>query len=269
MRLAELQRAFFAAVRARGAPPAGLEALFTASARQTATERLAVYHQAYWQRQVTVLSSTFPRVHSLLGHHFEPLALRYLERWPSSSPCIEHIGTRLPAFLGQQTGVSALARDVARLEWASQVALLAVDSRDAARLPNHLGASIADCRLQFAPSLQVECVTSVALTIFRMPANEVGKVSTEVPTSPADASEQVWVAFSRRRFAVTHVQLAPDEADALRLARAGATFGEVCEAFAALPQLDAVARATSVLSAWLGRGWITDFSKDGSHHASI
>src|SRR5688572_13075297 len=40
VRLAELQRAFFAAVRARGAPPAGLEALFTASARQTATERL-------------------------------------------------------------------------------------------------------------------------------------------------------------------------------------------------------------------------------------
>lgn len=264
MRLPELQHAFFAAVRSRGAPPVGLEELLTANERQTAHERLAVYHQAYWQRQVVALASTFPRLRSLLGQRFEPLMLRYLERWPSSSPCIEHIGAQVTAFLGEERA-AALEREVARLEWASLRALLAPDWHQAS-LPRHLGATIVDCRLQFAPCLHVECVSERALAVLRAPADQAVQVSHEVPTG--DAESPVWLAVFRRRFAVTHVQIAADEANALEHARRGDAFGSICEAFSALALDDAAARAASVLSSWFDRGWITQVATEGSPHAT-
>jgi hypothetical protein len=270
MSLVELQRAFWVAVRTRGVPPEGLDELFEGNARQSATDRMAVYHRAYWQRQLTALASGFPRLRELLGERrFERIVLRYLERWPGTDACIERLGARLPAFLVEQPEISAIERDVAGLESAALTVLLAPDAQQINELPRHMGARLGKCRFELVPALQLESARPRALAVFGAQPSPGAPRPIE-PIEPAQAPEEpaVWVAFYRRRFAVRHLALAADEARALELTQRGETFSGVCEAFAALSHEAAARRATAVLSGWLTRGWISRInnaeSSDGS-----
>lgn len=248
MHLADLERLFWQTVRTRGAPPSGLDEWLTGSARQTATERLAVYHVAYWQRQVAALANSFPRLQALLGaRNFERLVLAYIEAWPGTDPCIERCGRGLVEFMTTRSGVTPLELGVAQLEWAGVESLLAADTPSLAELPHHLGERLAACRLVFVPSLRALRVPRDALAAFATRGQAA---------SAARGDSSVHVVFCRPRFAVIHLPLEPDESRALTLALEGGTIGAVCEAFAALPDSEAVARAGAVLSGWFARGWV-------------
>jgi hypothetical protein len=249
MPLLELQRAFWDAVRTRGAPPEMLSDFLTGSAKQTPAERLGVYHRAYWQRQVSALSATFPCLQHLLGApQCERLLLSYIEARPGSEPCIERLGAGFVEFLTTRADVPAKLLGVARLEWALVASLLAPDPPCVAELPRGLGASFAECRLELVPSLHVEHVPAASLSAF---APEQARDMTTLAQSAS-----IDVAFFRPHFAVLHVALQPDEARAHALARAGATIAVICSAFAGLPPTQAAERALQVLSNWFARGWI-------------
>jgi hypothetical protein len=248
MRLAELEREFWNAVRKRGGPPPDLDRLFTGSDKQSPTERLAVYHVAYWHRQLAALSATFPRTHALLRGRFERLAFGYVEARPCSEPCIERLGAGFADYLAEQSDISATALGVARLEWAGTCALLASNPSAVQSLPRQLGASFAECRLELAASLHVAHVTKAALAWLD---------DAEGNADAMDDSTTIDVAFYRPEFAVRHVTLGADEARALLLASGGATIAVICAAFAALPEAEAAARVVSVLSAWFARGWVS------------
>lgn len=247
MRLAELQRAFWTAVRTRGSPPPGIDALCTASERQSASERLAVYHLAYWHRQLAALSGTFARTRALLPGRFERLVFGYIERYPSTEPCIERAGAGFPEFLAQRADVPSHALDVARLEWAATETLLAPNPRGVVALPRHLGASFAECRLDFVPSLRVAHVSKAALAWFD---------SAECEANALVDSATIDVAFYRPEHAVRHVALEADEARAHGLASGGAAIGVICTAFSGLAQEQAATRAVYVLGNWFARGWV-------------
>jgi Putative DNA-binding domain len=247
LQLAELQRHFWSAVRTRGAPPPGVEKWLTASKRQSPAARLAVYHLAYWQRQVTALVSTFPHLQAALGATAcERLMLAYIEARPSTEPCIEWLGRDFVEFLAlRHTPPHALG--IARLEWAQVESLLAPDSHDVVELPRGLGPVFAACRLELVPSLRVEHVARSSFSAFAPSLCEA---------FPVDESATIDVAFYRPRFAVKHVALAPDEARAYALARDGASIGLICAAFADLSPTEAPPRAMQVLSQWFARGWV-------------
>lgn len=247
MQLAELQRHFWAAVRQRGAPPAELEKWLTASARQTPAQRLAVYHLAYWQRQVAALVSSFPKLQAELGvEPCERLMLAYVEALPCAEPCIERLGRRFVEFLAlHNTPPHALG--IARLEWAHVESLLAPEPNSVVDLPRSLGSAFADCRLALVPSLRVEHVRQSSFASFAPDLQTGGHVN-----EPATAD----VAFFRPHFAVKHVALAADEARAYALARDGATIGLICTAFSCLPPAEAAPRALQVLARWFTRGWV-------------
>jgi len=248
MHLAELERWFWQTVRTRGAPPSGLDEWLTGSARQTPTERLAVYHVAYWQRQVAALANSFPRLQALLGpQRFERLMLAYIEACPGTEPCIEWCGRGLVEFLAKRNDIAPLELGVARLEWGGVESLLAADPPSVAELPHQLGERLAACRLVLVPSLRTVHVSLESLAAFAPGAHETGGTS---------ADSNVLVAFFRPRFAVIHLALEPDEAQALVLASEGRTIGAICEAFAALSEAEAVTRASSVLAAWFARRWV-------------
>lgn len=252
MSLADLQRAFWNAVRKRGAPPPGLEAWFVPSRELAVTQRIAIYHHAYWQRQLLALRSTFSRTEVQLGASaFERLVLRFLERVPGTDPCIERLGQGFPEFLREQ-GVELHELEVARLEWAATAALIASDSSPLRELPRELGEQLAGCQFTLAPSVQLVRVQAASLAAF----------TPSGPSPSADAPHHeraiVYVALSRPRFAVVHVLLEDDEAEALRRAQDGQPFSAICEAFASLSEPDAAARAVTVLRGWLARGWVVD-----------
>ena len=67
---------------------------------------------------------------------------------------------------------------------------------------------------------------------------------------PAPSVLAIW----RPAFEVFHTSLPPDEAEAVRRARAGATLEEVCAAFALRPE--PAQAAFAALASWLDEGWI-------------
>ena len=249
MRLAELQQSFWNAVRTRGAAPEGVDTLFTSGKGQSAAERLAVYHLAYWQRQLAALGATFPRTQALLGSRFERLVFGYVEARPCREPCIERLGAGFPEFLAARADVTALALGVARLEWAASLSLLSANPRQLAELPRQLGAQLVECRLTFVPSLHVEHVRRAAHDWFRSDASAA---------SALDDSSSIDVAFFRPELTVRHVVLAADEARALALGFGGASIAVICAAFSRLPSAEQAPRALAVLNHWFTRGWVAE-----------
>ncbi len=244
MRLAELQRHFWLSIRTRGAPPSGLAGTFTDGACQTAAERVGVYHLAYWQRQLEVLASTFPRLRSAMGEQrFERLALRYIDHRPALHPCIERLGEGLPDYIAESSEVAASEVGLARLEWANVACLLAPDSRRSIELPRDLGPRFASCRLSLIDALLVVRAPSAAVKAFDH------RIELERDVSELD------VVFSRPSFAVRYAALRQDEAVALECARAGLSVARICEAFFTDNE-EATQRALTVLAGWFHRGWV-------------
>lgn len=244
MSLAELQRHFWLSIRTRGAPPSGLSATFTDGAHQSAAERVAVYHLAYWQRQLGVLASTFPRLRTALGERrFEQLAFRYIERRPALHPCIEQLGEGLVDYLADSDELSRAEVGLARLEWANVACLLASDAPGSVELPHELGAQFAVCHLVLIP----------ALLVVRVPAAAVRSFDESLEFEPHLA--EVDVVFSRPSFAVRYATLSPEEAAALAFARAGLNVARICEAFSGQGE-DAPQRALAALAGWFRRRWV-------------
>jgi Putative DNA-binding domain len=250
MRLVELEQALWSAVRARGGPPDGLSRTFTDGPRQSATERIGVYHVAYWHRQLSALASTFPRLKRSLGDAlFERWMYRYIERRPSSHPCIERLGEGLPRFLAEGGALSPSLVGLAALEWETVACLLSPDSPGHVDASSAIGPSFASSRLELLRALLVVRVPRAAIVAF--------DERLQLDLSRSDAS----VVFSRPAFAVRHAVLDDDEATALALAKAGSTVAEVCDAFSGAHEA-ATQRALAVLGGWFRKAWIVGLRMD-------
>lgn len=125
--LADLQTGFAAALLAEDA---------TAIADAIAADglspeaRLAIYRHHVFTTLTAALGATFPVVARLVGAGFFAYAAhRFIRRHPPSGPCLAEYGDRFPDFLGEFPAARALEylSDVARLEWALNVALHAED----------------------------------------------------------------------------------------------------------------------------------------------
>jgi hypothetical protein len=153
-------------------------------------------------------------------------------------------------FLATRHDVAPVALGVARLEWAGLQSLLSPDAPNVAELPLQLGPRFADCRLGFVPSLRA----------LRVPVESLRAFAPAEPEARVSSSSSIDVVFSRPRFAVHHVALEPDEAQALNFALDRQAIGAVCCAFAELPEVEAVLRASAVLSSWFARRWVASCS---------
>ncbi len=237
--LQTLQRDFWRAVRFDPTPTDAL-AHFEGDERMSSAERLAVYRNMYWYRQVEALGETFPQLREALGGEpFTKLACRYLRAHPSARPTLEHVGQFLPAFAAEHAPAHA---GLCRLEWARVEALV---SRDPAQIATAAGidpTSFGTSRVRFVPSLSVVEVDSAALTAY------------DETHEPREIYE---VAVWRRRFTVRQLVLEPEEAAALALARTGEPVAAVLASFNG--DEAGIRRAFQMMSRWLERQWIETF----------
>jgi hypothetical protein len=111
-----------------GRPTAEVAAEFIKSNdRLTSFERLQLYNRMYWFRLLDVMHDDNPGLRALLGERkFTRLIEAYLAKYPSRSFTLRNLGSRLAQFIGEQPRLTAphpaLARAVARFEWAQTVA---------------------------------------------------------------------------------------------------------------------------------------------------
>jgi hypothetical protein len=126
--LRELQAGFRAAILVddeSGVAPAVIDDDVGASAR------LAIYRHHVFTSLTAALQATYPVVTRLVDRRFFGwVADRYVRAHPPAGPCLAEYGGDFPAFLAQFPACAHLPwlADVARLEWAMNVALHAPDA---------------------------------------------------------------------------------------------------------------------------------------------
>src|SRR5262249_5105660 len=101
--------------------------------------RLEIYRHHVFTTLTSALEATYPVICRLVDHRFFAYAeARYMRAYPPTGPCLFEYGATFPDFLAVFPPCRDLGylRDVARLEWAMNLALHAEDSTgvDPARL---------------------------------------------------------------------------------------------------------------------------------------
>ncbi|MCA9643298.1 MAG: DUF692 family protein, partial [Myxococcales bacterium] len=239
---ATLQQLFWRSVRYDPAPPE-VDQEFLDRGAMSGRDRMAVYRNMYWFRQVDALFDSFPRLARALGtEHFTKLITRYISAYPSEHFALEYLGRCLPQKILEEISASSEPRtengrsilkaahaDLASLEWAHLFAFLAADHEalDTSAIdPTRFG----DSRLAWAPCLQVVEVTQLALDAWdqlkedgsKLPSESALAFDSEVVPSEREQCIRK-VAIWRKNLFSHHVTLEADEARALESARAGAS----------------------------------------------
>lgn len=127
--LLESQRAFAAALRSTGCagaadvtPPHGV----------SREEAIAIYRNTFASGAVKALKLSHPAVERLSGaEFFESVAGAFVAVSPPSSGCLDHYGAEFAGFLAAHESLRGLPwiGDVARLDWAVNLALHADDAK--------------------------------------------------------------------------------------------------------------------------------------------
>ncbi|MFI5358063.1 MAG: putative DNA-binding domain-containing protein [Opitutales bacterium] len=111
-----------------GRPMAAVAAEFVKpNDRLTAFERLEIYNRMYWFRIIDCVYDDCPGLRAALGERkFARLVVAYLAKYPSRSFTLRNLCSRLEQFIREEprwtAPRTALARDIARFEWAQTVA---------------------------------------------------------------------------------------------------------------------------------------------------
>ena len=231
-----------------------IEQAVAGSARVPVATRLGIYAGAYGARLIDALKASYPVLAELLGEEdFAALGAAYVRAHDSPFFSIRHYGDALEAFLGEypDTAEVALLGELARWEWT----LCAVfDAADAEPLAAAAFARIAPgewaaLRLRFHPSVRRLALEWNVPQLWKALTEGAERPQLRVVSKPV-----AWLLW-RQDLKSYFRSLEPAEAAALDLARAGATFGELCERLAAVHGAGrAPGEAATLLAGWVAAG---------------
>ena len=234
--------------------------------------RVQTYNRMYWYRTLDSLAEDFPGVRAITGRRFVPLAEAYLQKHPSTSFTLRHLGHAFPAWLRRNTaglpaGVSASAADCAALEWAL---CRAFETETQPPLDATAFADPAKCRIALQPHLTLlDLAYDVPDFIdrLRLADNDHAEAGNAAAVAgPGDTRRTALRIRKKRTFAAVFrlhdkglatVRLAPAEYAMLADLNAGLTLGRTLDRAAArrdAPDPPAVAR---LFASWGARGWLT------------
>jgi hypothetical protein len=279
-KLAHIQRAIVGALfrpltGEEGMQPAGAEVaeqFIKPNDRLSAFERLQIYNQQYWWRLLGSFGEDFRGVRAVLGEaKFDKLATAYLETCGSQSWNLRDLGSRLPTFLAEHPELtrphSALALDVARVEWARITAFddpekpLLTAAQIARTAPEKLRLGLQPYIVLLELSHPVdELMRKVKHTAIAAVSNAVAATHTarRARLTVRKSRQPIHLAVHRVGFSVYYKRLDPEAYRLLLALREGADLEDACTiAFAGskdLPERNA-ARIQEWFARWMEFGW--------------
>ncbi len=253
-----------------GRPMAAVAAEFVKpNDRLTAFERIEIYNRMYWFRIIDCFYDDCPGLRALLGERkFNQLAIAYLTKHPSHSFTLRNLCSHLEEFIRTAprwtAPRTALAREVARFEWAQTVAFDAA-ARPVATPADFGRASPARLRLGLQPYVTLLALehpldnyviavkkrdtlraeASNATTSAR-PAASIRKV-------PRPRRERIWVAVHRMDNQLYYKRLEPAAFKILAALRDGATLNR---AVAAAGRGVTPEQVQTWFALWAQLGWL-------------
>jgi hypothetical protein len=217
-----------------------------------AEERLGVYARAYYARLRDSLRQGFPCVSRILGNAvFEAVVVDYLREHPSRQPSLHSFGRAMPSFLRihPRTRNRSDLADLALLEWARVESFA---EADAPLLTEELLAALPAAAW---PQLRLCTTPSCRLLELEYRVDAAWSAADRGLVAPPAELERTPLVVWRRDLVVRHRVLSTEEARAFCRLALGATFAEVCEAFA---DEDCDLEGAAVRALYALRQWIMD-----------
>jgi hypothetical protein len=260
-----------------GRPAADLVASFIKpNERLTSFERLEIYNQQYWWRLLGVFQEDFHGLRSVLGiRKFDRLAIAYLQAHGSTTWSLRDLGQYLVNFLESHPDLTqpktALALDMARVEWAKVIAfdgpaLPMLDPQRIARTPPER----LKLRLQpFITFLELRHPIDHMLKRLRETSGATAIASNAMSGAKhrkarllhaSPSRKPIHLAVHRREFSVYYKRLDPEAYRLLVALRGGANLTDACTAAFAdskVPEAEAAEKIRSWFQAWMQLGWLT------------
>jgi hypothetical protein len=259
-----------------GSPAAAVaEQIIKPNDRLTSFERLQIYNQQYWWRLLASFEEDYGGVRAVIGpRKFDRLAVAYIEQCGSKSWTMRNLGSRLGEFLRAHPALtapqSALALDVARVEWAR---VIAFDGPEKPALDPQRIATISPDRLRI--SLQpyitlLELAYPVDELLLKLKEGDIetGAFSNAVSADRTHRRKRITarrsrhaihLAVHRHDLSVYYKRLEPEAYELLCALRDGDTLDAACEkAFATskdLPESSA-AKIQRWFATWMQLGWL-------------
>jgi hypothetical protein len=238
----------------RGAPD--IEERVVGTTRVPLATRLAIYGDAYRARLVETLQSHYPALLALLGEEgFTLLGDAYVRGHDSTFRSIRYYGATLPELLARAAAYAERPwmAELARFEWAMTEVF---DAADAAPITVAVLGGVAPQEwAQLAFSFDAS-VRTLQLS-WNAPALWRALTAGASPPAPEAQPEPLTWLLWRRDLQIYFRRLGALEAGALARARAGSSFGELCEALSvALDATQAPPRAAAFLREWVQSGLI-------------
>ncbi|HYL02809.1 MAG TPA: DNA-binding domain-containing protein [Steroidobacteraceae bacterium] len=233
-----------------------IEAQVIGTERVPVAVRLGIYAGAYGSRLTDALASNYPALAKLLGEEdFCALGAAYVRAHDSPYFSIRYYGEGLAEFLAGRAeyAQAPLLAELARWEWALAGVFDAPDAEPIGpgALAGLAPAEWAGLRFAWHPSLRRLALAWNAPQLWKALTGDAERPALEVLATPVE-----WLAW-RRGLDSLFRSLAPGEAAALDAARAGASFGALCEQLAAVhgPERAAL-EAAALLRTWLESGLV-------------
>lgn len=256
MTLAAQQKAFMAAIHDE---EAALPHRWTA--RHAAG--LDIYRNNYRSALVETIAATFERTQRWVGEEsFRRAAAHHLILNPPTGWTLDDAGEGFDATLAELFAGDPEVCELAALEWAMHRAFVAADEASltatefAARTAAFAGDDWAALMFDFLPALRMVDVRHDVAALWNALGTEV--VSAPDIALAAPHALLVWRESLRPTFRLVDAV----DGEALALARAGESFGEICALLVErLGPDEGVARAGALLGQWLQDGLIASFRR--------
>jgi hypothetical protein len=240
---------------------AELERVLTRSRSLPAADRLAVYANAYFARLLECLRDKYPTlVHALGADLFDEFAVEYLQRFPSGSYTLHHLGANLPRHLKETCPADEDPRwthflvDMAALERLYSEIFDGPGSEGRAGLsPESLAAIppeyLARTRLLPAPDLHLLALHS--------PVHEYVRAVRRGDDPPPPPPAETLLAVHRRDFVVRRHALSRTQYDLLTAIVAGESVGSAIASIAEMGESDLSTLASDL------QQWFRDWAAEG------
>jgi putative DNA-binding protein len=256
MRLAELQQQFQQRVLERQGL---IEPELIGSGAPDFDARLGAYVEGYRSRLIEALGASYPALKATLGEEYFEQSMRdYIEATPSRHYSVRYYGALVSERMAAAGDDRArMLADLARWEWLLAEVFDAPDDEALgiealAEVPPDAWAGVT---FQFRACVRQIDLHSNAVDYWRA-SKELCAVPSGVETSPTTH----WLLW-RRGVATLFRSVDPVEAIALQAARAGNSFGALCETLATSVEETQVAmRAASLLRGWLSEELIAAYA---------
>jgi Putative DNA-binding domain len=266
-----------------GSPTSAVAARFIKpNDRLNSFERLQIYNQQYWWRLLSCFGEDGRGLRAVLGERkFDQLAVAYLERHGSTSWNLRNLGQYLESFLRERPELTAphtaLALDMARVEWARVVAF---DDPELPPIDPQKVAQRAPARLRFRLQpylvlLELHHPVDRLLRKLRESAIETNSASNaasgartrrRIRLTARPTPEPIYLAVHRHQLSVFYKRLDREAYRLLTALRNGATLETACgEAFAESRDLPATsaAKIRQWFAQWTQFGWLCERRGNG------